>query len=421
NLHPPMWWMEENPDELVRLSDNEILRVKYLSYYYRQENIPVYSLVSEKWRKDAGKELKKLITLINKMPAGDSVIGYFMGAGSTAEWGQCGLGQGIDHGKAFKQHFSAWLHRKYKNEENLRQAWKRPDIDFNNIIIPSLEEKSGHYNGGTYQCNHFDEDIKNGKNKYALGDFINPDVSCAAIDFLLAMHHGIAESIEYFCRIAKECSNGELLTGSFHGELLQAGTRKILLESEYIDFLATPGIYTNRKPGEITDIRCPSESYALHNKIFIMEDDTRTHLAAPVTKERYKTQTIEDSITQMKRGFGRNLCRNLYGWWFDMHLSISQKLWWMVTPSLANGGSSWYDSIEILDLIKQQQQIAKSALNSDCRRISSIAVIMDESSTLLGSHSSFMDSINWRCSELARIGTPVDFYYCDDLDNPKMP
>ena len=310
---------------------------------------------------------------------------------------------------------------KYKTKEDLRQAWGQTEIDFNNITIPSLQEKSGHYNGGTYECNHFDEDIKSGKNKYALGDFIDPDMSFAAIDFLLAIHHGIAESIEHFCRIAKEFSNGKLLTGAFHGELLQAGTRKILLESEYIDFLATPGIYTNRMPGAITDIRCPSESYALHNKIFIMEDDTRTHLAAPVTRERYKSYTVEDSITQMKRDFGRNLCRNLHGWWFDMHLRIPDELWWMATRSLANGGSSWYDSPEILELMKQQQQIAELSLKHDRRRISSIAVIMDESSTLLGAHSAFLDSINWRCSELARIGAPVDFYYCDDLDNPDIP
>ena len=91
NLHPPLWWIEKNPDELVRLENNELLRVKYLSYYYREENVPVYSLVSDKWRTDAGKELEKLIALIDKMPTGDTVIGYFMEPealqnGDNADW-----------------------------------------------------------------------------------------------------------------------------------------------------------------------------------------------------------------------------------------------------------------------------------------------------------------------------------------------
>ena len=427
NLHPPLRWMEENPDALVRLMDGTLLRNNFLSCYYPHENedIPVYSLVSQAWRNEAGEELKKLMVAVEDMPDGDSVAGYFMAAGATGEWFYLGMGEGIDHGLAFREHFAGWLRRKYKTPEALQHAWRMDHIDFSDFPLPSLIQKSGHYSfqqrWTRYRdCPSHDDSIKQGTNPYALGGFINPETSFSAIDFFLSLHQGVAESIEYFCRIVKEQSKGQLLTGAFHGAVDQAGIRKVLLPSASVDILATPGIYINRKPGEITDIRCMSESFDLHNKLFFMEDDTRTHLASSIIRETYKTFTSEESLTQMKRDFGRNLCRNLYGWWFDMFIPPNSVMSRYSQSSLAHGGSWWYNSPAIMGLIKQQQRISVEARSCDRSRLSSIAVIMDESSTAFGSHHYGQNAVYWRSSELSRIGVPVDFYYQDDLDHPSM-
>jgi hypothetical protein len=430
NLHPPMSWIKKNPDELVRLSNGEILKVGFVSCYYREKNVPFYSLVSEKWQHDAGKELEKLIEKVTCMDNGDIVIGYFMAAGMTGEWGY-GTADGFsgeetfDYSIAFKQYFKKWLKRKYCTVEHLHHAWKIEDIDFESIFIPALEQRSGYYafnrNYDDFVSN--DAEIKAGKCDYAIGGFINPDTAMPGLDFLLAWQHGICESIEYFCNIVKNKSKGTLLTGSFHGTLYHAGTRKILLESKNIDFLASPGNYWNRCPGEITNVQPPIDSYFLNNKAFIMEDDTRTHLAAPDISKRFGTFTLEDSLTQLKRDFGRNVCDGFYGWWFDMF--IPEKLSKLAANSgnsLDSGGQCWYDDVDILKLFKQQQQIAQLAKTCDRSKISSIAVIFDESSCLLSSINSFEKIFYyWRGNELARLGAPVDFYYQDDLDNLDMP
>jgi len=430
NLHPPLSWLENNPDELVRLSNGEFLKLKFISCYYREKNVPFYSLVSEKWRQDAGEELEKLMKLVSKMPNGGSVIGYFFAAGSTGEWGY-GIADGFhggetfDYSIAFRKHFINWLKRKYISSDKLRQAWRMPDIDFESISIPPLETRSGHYafnrNYENFLSN--DDEIKKGKCPYAIGGFINPDTAMPGFDFLLAWQEGIAESIEYFGKIVKKHSDGKMLTGAFHGEIYQAGNRKVLLPSSAIDFLASPGNYWNRCPGEITSVRPAVNSYFLHNKAFIMEDDTRTHLAAPDIRERFKTMSLEDSLTQLKRDFGRNLCEGLHGWWFDMFIPARlSELSSHSGKSLASGGRWWYDDPDILGLFKKQQSIARNAILHDRSGISSVAVIMDEGSALFSSINYYEKIFYyWRGSELARLGAPIDFYYQDDLGNPDMP
>ena len=430
NLHPPMAWLKQHPDELVQLSNGETLTLEFISCYYREKNVPFYSLVSSVWRQDAGLELEKLINYVADMKHGESVLGYFMAAGTTGEWGY-GIADGFngqntfDCSPAFKRHFKSWLKRKYKTVSALQAAWKSTDIDFDSVDIPSLEQRSGHYAYNRSYENFLsnDADIKAERCPYAIGGFIDPDSAMAGFDFMLAWQHGICESIEYFCRVVKDVSKGKMLTGAFHGTLYQAGVRKILLPSPYIDFLASPGNYWQRCAGEITDIQAPINSYQLHGKSFIMEDDTRTHLAAPDISRRFASFTLEDSLTKLKRDFGRNVCSGLHGWWFDMF--IPPKLDEQAVGSgrsLVSGGKSWYDDPTILALFKQQQEIAQLALNSDCSSISSIAVIFDEDSCLLGSINCYEKLIYyWRGSELTRLGAPLDFYYQDDLNNSDMP
>lgn len=64
--------------------------------------------------------MKKLIALLPGMKGGRNVIGLFLAAGSTGEWGYTpdfndGLknGQTVDYCVAFKKHFSQWLENKY--------------------------------------------------------------------------------------------------------------------------------------------------------------------------------------------------------------------------------------------------------------------------------------------------------------------
>lgn len=421
NLHPPQSWLAENPDELYRLESGELLRTDYISCFYRWENMPVYSLVSSKWRTDAGEQLRQLLDMIDALPDGEAVVGHFVAAGATSEWIQRG---GIgDHSDAFRRHLSAWLRRKYGSVENMRGAWKQPAIDFDNVPYPASSRLAAVRDLDPEELARTDEAPSS--DRY-LGMFINPGKNRDVLDLHEAARGGIVDSIEHFARIVKNHSRDRMLVGAFHGTLLNTGLRKVLLESDHIDFLANPGVYVNRRPGDITDIHCMSDSFLLHNKIYMVEDDVRTHRSPPVVREHFFIHSAEDALTGMKRDFGRDLCRNLYGWWFDMYDpdALSKVATVDVERNIPSPpderGSWWYDSPELLDLMKRIQEIARDSLDADCRRCSEIAVIMDERSTGL-SLTAHNRMLNWRMSILSRLGAPVDIFYTDDLSNPRMP
>lgn len=431
NLHPSPEWLEANPDELVELSDGSKLLISRLSYYYRFRNIPMYSLVSQKWREDATKEMRKLVSMLPGMKGGENVIGIFLAAGSTGEWGYTpdfcdGLkdGKTIDYSMAFKKHFSQWLKNKYKNNQALQISWNQKDANLNNPGIPSLESRAAHLSfneKGPKDFVSFDEKIRKNNSEYSIGGFINPATAQDAVDFYQAKEEGIAESMLYFAKDIKDFTQGKLLVGSFWGAYFQGGTRSRLLESEYIDFIASPAVYMNRRPGEITDTRILESSYHLHDKIFFVEDDTRTHLAANKIREKYKVFNNEDSEAQLKRDFGRNLCNNLYGWWFDMHPRKTIEGKALYDDFDLFDGKNWYDSPEILHLFKQQQKIANEAFKYDRSSVSDIAVIMDEKSSTSSSYLYSSIIQYWKFAELARSGMSIDFYYYDDLKNKEMP
>ncbi|HCA46028.1 MAG TPA: hypothetical protein DEP45_01355, partial [Armatimonadetes bacterium] len=417
NLHPPRAWLEANPDELYRLESGELLHTDYISCFYSWPNMPVYSLVSSKWRADAGEQLRQLLDMVEALPQGDAVVGHFLSAGATSEWIQRG---GIgDHGGAFHRHFSDWLRGKYGTVESLCSAWKQPGIDFASAPYPAAKRLAA-VRGMDLTAPADDPPTSD----LFLGLFANP-ANRDVLDLHEAAREGIVESIEHFARIVKDHSSGRLLVGAFHGQLLNTRLRRTLLESEHLDFLANPGIYVNRRPGEITDIHCMSDSFLLHNKIYMVEDDVRTHRSPPVVREHYFIRSVDDAVTQMKRDFGRDLCRNLYGWWFDMYDPDAASK--VATVDAARNipsppherGTWWYDDPELLGLMKRVQEIARDSLAADCRRCSEIAVVMDERSAglSLAAHNRMVD---WRMSILSRLGAPVDFLYTDDLSDPRM-
>jgi hypothetical protein len=328
NLHPPKRWLDENPDELLCLENGELYRTNYHSCFYSWEDMPVYSLMSSKWRADAGKQLRELLDGIGALPDGGAIVGHFLAAGGTSEWIHRKGGGIGDYGGAFRRHFSHWLRRKYGSVDNLRKAWRHPTIDFARIPLPAAARLTA-VRGLNADALANTEDTPS--NDHVLGLFANPAGNRDVLDFYEAARNGVVESIEHFARIVKDHSLGRLLVGAFHGNLLNAGLRRTLLESKHIDFLANPGIYVNRRPGDITDIHSMSDSFLLHDKIYMVEDDVRTHRSPPVVREHYFIRSKDDALTQMKRDFGRDLCRNLYGWWFDMYVRCQ----WRCGPGAA--------------------------------------------------------------------------------------
>ncbi len=423
-LHPTNEWMLENPDECTLYSDGSHPEVDLWTESYQVKMPRWYSLCSQKWREDAGRALEETWNLIMQLPYADRIIGCFLAAGGTSEWYYkhwasfmdkdiC-----LDHSLAFRREFSSYLRDTYGTDENLQKHWKNPSATIDNPPIPTFDKH--------YFANRVDNDAAvprgqvvsnsgnppppgNGTN---LGSFIDHDKNADIYDFYRAWHLGTANSIIHFANIIKKLTPGRVV-GAFYGsqgciDFLRSGTNGgtlKILESDCVDFLANPGIYENREPGGCTGQRVVQDSFAIHGKMYIVEDDVRTCAENRYYQDKFRIYDMTDSINVLKREFGRNICEDVHSWWFDQLI-----------------GGKRYKYPEIYELFSKQQAIAKDAYEMNRVKNSEVAFIFDEETINSVSFQTTRDLIElMRGYELARIGTPVDQYYHNDMANPDMP
>ena len=441
-LHPPVQWCIDNPDETLCYSDKIKKPIHLVTESYETDYPAMYSLCSEKWRNDAGNALLDTYYKIQKLPYSDRVIGFFFAAGGTSEWyymtpteytqksnrfdsggfEQVSETSGNDvYGDlsgAFKKSFSHFLKRKYKTNENLKSAWQNDNADIDNPEIPDCLARY-YVNGVDYDIDHPPQLFANTpeppppSNGTNIGHFLDIQHHMDVFDFYRAWHVGVAESIIYFAGLIKEESQNNMLTGAFYGS---AGSNKVfsfgqiggvsnILNSGKIDFLASPGVYENRQPGGFIGQRQVFDSFSLHNCIFVVEEDERTHLENKYFAKYMQLFTAEDSCNVLKRDFGRNICENLQAWWFDQLL-----------------GGKRYKHPEFYKLFSCQQQIANRAYSCDRRKNSEIAFIHDEESYHVVSEETTHQMVElFRNYEIDLIGAPSDRYYHHDMADSKMP
>lgn len=439
--NPPAKWVEEHPEELVIFSDGKP-RPTRCPPTVNFGTIPgMWSLYSEKWRERTCGELRIFLEEMRKMPEYKRIISVFLGAGSTSEWGHAQVmhtpeGAYGDFSEPCRAEYERFLRAKYGTVENLRKSWRRPDATFEKPIVPNLEERE--YELGpderialalTFRegsvaktLPKFDRDSRGPHN---VGTFLNMDRDRHVHDWFTSWHEGIANSVLRLAKTVKDF-DPNLLTGAFYGGLgccnyhdggTQTGTRK-LITSDLIDFLANPGTYNNRELGGAQAMRTLYDSYKLHNKLFINEDDTFSHRTGHYSGWRsIGLFDSADSCEVMKRGFGCYLATDTYAWWFDMGGRSPY--------AMRNGGRPdlhWYDDPEMLKVFARQQEVAKMAYARDRRKGNEIAILCDMESIHVASR--FQDRLPldfWRVTDVPRIGAGVDFYFRDDVTNPKMP
>ena len=440
-MHPPVDWCHAHPEETLSYSDGVKKPMQLYTESYVAEYPAMYSLASARWRQDASEALLALLRRISELPYADRIVGCFFAAGGTSEWyyvtpteytektNRLDSG-GFDHIKdddfrdvyadlspAFQRSFSSYLREIYPDDEALRRAWHDPTVTLDAPGIPDCRARY-YANGVDYDIDHPPKLVSNSpeppapENGTNIGHFLDLAHHRRVFDFYRAWHLGVADSVIHFGKTVKE-HYPHFLTGAFYGS---AGSNKVfsmgqiggvtrILDSDAIDFLASPGVYENRQPGGFTGQRQVFDSFALRNRIFIVEEDARTHFENKYFAKYVQLFDMEDTLSVLKREFGRNLCQNLQAWWFDQIL----------------GGKRYKDE-EIYRLFEKQQAIARRAYESDRRKNSEIAFIYDEASYHVVSEETTHQMVElFRNYEIDRIGAPADRYYQVDLANPDMP
>ena len=378
-LDPPLWWEKLNPDACCLLPDGTTFRQCF---------------VSEKWRTETAKAFKYCIDWLLKSPYSNNLAGIHVAAGSTEEWFYHSR-QHRDENPVRTEAFQKWLEDKYSNSTALQKAWNNDNVTFETAQIANISEQDGRE------------------------EWRNPEKEQNYIDSYRFHSEVMVENIAYFCKIVKEMSNGNLLTGAFYGyhyfltdPKSGHGALAKLLECPDLDYLSSPNVY-NRKIGEDWAPMVAVQSVQLHGKLWLAENDTRTSITT-LLKDRstgiappgqYESgvwlgpDDMETSVALLWKNAGRMLAYGYGGWWFDM---------W--------GG--WFSDPELLNVLSKTQEFHSEYLPNKVEKMrSQVCVIVDEELSFWDtSHGSLTRDILSNQYPLAKTGASYDLFLRTDLN-----
>jgi len=396
-LEMPDWWQKLHPEECELASDGRRL---------------CQSFASKLWRDEAKDYLRAFIKHLQKLGLGDRIIAYQTGTGHTGEWVKGGSSMGLacgDYSQPMREHFRGWLRDIYQNDETaLRKAWAAPYVTFETAEVPPAEAQ---FNTTQYT-------------------FRNPKKEQAVIDYYHCLADLCGDLVIDFCTTVKETAGGQAMAGAFYGYLMELawnagffgegldsvystyqrsghlGLWKVL-ESPNVDFLVSPFAYGFRGIGGDGPDMMPTESLRIHNKLYIYEEDSRTHLQ--YTTEFGKADTLQDSITLLERNMA-------------YIVTHGQGVWWAAgAPSTPCIELSQQPAFR--PMIKRFEEIGTMALEFDRKPSAEIAVLLDDESFYYEWLRNDLDLpliFQQRLWGLPKIGAPHDTYLLNDFINGKL-
>jgi len=366
------------------------------------------SYASQHWLRDAGKFLRALIRFLYEDGLADHILGYLVCGGDSAEWVKIGPMEDWagDYSAPMQAAFREWLCAEYHNDvQALRAAWADDSVDFDQDLIPSPAEQG-------------DTD---------LFLFKDPRRRRRAIDHFRCLAHIVAHDIHTLCGVAKEACHRQHLAGVFYGYLQEmvwnngffgqrladadvahsaaarsghAGLKEVLA-SPNVDFLSSPYSYGFRWVGGEGGFMSPQASVRRAGKLWISEEDMRTHLW-PKDSFYGQTRNTRETAAVLKRQIANILTHSAGAWWCD---------WGKPT-----GGA--YAEPELMEIFRRSLELGRHHLSlPDRSSAAEVAIVIDAESSFYRSTLNNFDIPNWRNRAwgIARMGAPADFILLSDL------
>ncbi len=404
NLGTPRWWLEEHPEECELLADGS---TRYRSPN-RNPTLPqdraFPALASRQWRQDIGQALRNLLTHIQSSDYADHIFGYILTGLDTEEWyhWSSGSNQLAGYSPHTRQAFQTWLREKYGGVAQLRRAWQRDQIDFDDVEVPTRSER-------------FD---------LGRATFRDPAKKMNVIDFYVFYNEIIPDTIDYFARITKEVTGGRKVVGAFYGFMYEFrgdpeyGHNALgkFSRSPFIDFIYVTASYGNRDFARGGDYaRSPAYSVRLHDKLWYHDNDVVSFLADKMWANQPQDQgnlndvktwkanlgytaTAQDSIAMYRRSFGFALCNGAYQSFFDLH-----------------GG--YYDDPQLMAEVARLSAAADYVKRYNRSSNAEILVLADEDSCAYATFRSDLleETLLQTQWQLIKLGAPVDHALLSDL------
>ncbi|MHB1462381.1 MAG: beta-galactosidase [Armatimonadota bacterium] len=372
--YPPAWWTNAHP-EAVSISQNG--------------KPCAASFFSDVWRKEAMGYLEQMVQTL-EAEVGDAMLGYHPCALETGEWFSVGgwEGQVGGYDQPAKAAFRRWLRSKYRTVAALNSAWGSGDVRFADAEPPSAEQLT----------------------KPSSELFEIPDQNRQVIDFCEFWNESVADAAILTCQTVKKAAPHRLtaLFYGYHYELsgLPLGLRtsghlalRHMLKAPAVDMLCSPVSYANRLHGGVGQFMSSIDSVQLAGKIWLHEDDTRTHLSADGQYGLPPTANADQTRDVLTRNFGHLISRGSAIWWMDLF------------------GRGWFLGDDVWNPIAKMSDAMRQTYAKTKPYRPEIAVVFDEASAYTQPTGVSRELI---CASIFRehlygIGAPLGFYLLDDV------
>ncbi len=377
---PTNFWARTHPDQMARYADGSNGDV---------------SLASTEFWADCVDALDALIAHLSDpaTPGGDRVIGFQIDRG---EWFY-DAAAGHDLSEPNKLAFQNWLHARYQFPYALRAAWFDGSVTFEDAAVPA-------WPGAAPKTGDAPVYLSAREGRWP--------------DFALFSSQLVAQAITGLADAIKTLSEGRLLVAVSYGYTLEFAARNDsghlalaqVLQSPSVDILAGPNSYSSRGAGSAGAFSAPVDSVALHGKLWLVEDDTKTFLAEGETDDTYNPKIAGGADTRAahERHFGAALAHGAGVTWMD--------LW----------GQGWLDSPDIWrELGTLRDQAARlGKIGAGRATPPDVAVLVDEASLayLKSNPAGLGQNLVGKTRDLLlRAGASVGFYLQSDVTRADFP
>ncbi len=378
SVWPPHEWYEAHPDERMEFEPG-----------YAGLRPP--SISSKVWQEDAATAIRRMIRHFEQQ-FGDRTIGYHICGQNTGEWFYQGtwMPQLSGYSEPTRRAFREWLRGKYGNDKALRAAWADRQTSLATAEPPSPQKRRA--------------------DKEAIFLTARPDRQVK--DFVDFQQDEMARCVERFASLIRAETGGNKLSVFFFGYLFELAapsngptvsghlTFRRILDCPDIDVLCAPLSYGDRAAVGSTPFMTAVDSVAVAGKLWLNEDDTRTHRAvvSPGQEPYMAAATMDQTQHVLRRDFAQILPRNMACWYMDLM------------------GDGWFDEPGIWNEIANLRKLYDARVSSPRPYEPEIAVVVDDASLR---HMSLTNVVTLPLlsrlrQQLLRIGAPVGWYLLDD-------
>ena len=345
NTDAPHWYVARHPEERFVFSDGRVLdRMSYASRIWREDTLDV---------------LRRTVRFLKTRPYYNRLAGF-----------------GLDGG--YDGQFMQWTDHGYREMGDYSKPMER----LFGRAIPSAERRRGS-----------PERL-----------FLDPVADKDVIDYNRWFGATPAAFMLSCAKAIKQESDGEKIVGAYYGKFyslagyLECGEFSIgrVLASPAVDYLVAVE-YSQRVAGFPHSLSAPTESYALHDKLFVDEADIRTFLDGQ--KNWGYAGDVRGTESMIRKMFAHVFTRGHAIHWYDLF-----------------GG--WFDHPSIGRMIADMQRIAERHC-ADPVWPKEVALVCDEESFVKSTSAikklTGPNLLSQQKGRIARIGAPYDMYFASDL------